>query len=353
MHPRPHSDLSLSTVTALLLAWLGTSPLLPAQSLPPLSGISVSMTTSSNRVEISPEALSNPRRNQLAAQIQLRNRSRFPLSYQFATLDEAQTKFTFTVFDSADTAIWTGAARLPTRAPAVPTSTTQILRPSAAWTASVLIPLAPSGSWLPAGTYRIEAVLAGTPSVFAATSFEVVAPPLIIIDPPVKAPTLVSGIDQVSAHLVTNADGAQVIRVSASGWVPHPGYTNPRLEIPAIIPLIIHADGSGILHLDFNVDFPASNAFFIQVITNVNATIDLPFNGQSSVTVRAASGAQSVEISDKPPVTNTRFPIHWGPPPAIQTKDIGELPGGYGMGSSTLATWIRRNMEADAANQPR
>ena len=33
--------------------------------------------------------------------------------------------------------------------------------------------------------------------------------------------------------------------------------------------------------------------------------------------------------------------------------DYGKLPGGYGMGSSTLANWIRRNMEADAANQPR
>lgn len=338
---------------AMLLAWLVTSPLLPAQSLPPLSGVSVSLNTSSNRVEISPEALSNPRRNQLAAQIQLRNRSRSPLSYQFATVDDAQTKFTFSVFDSTDTVVWTGSGRLPARAAIAPTSTTQILRPGAAWTASVLIPLAPSGTWLPAGTYRIEAALAGTPSVFAATSFEVAAPPVIIVDPPVNAPTLVSGIDQVSAYLVTNADGAQVIRVSASGWMPHPGYTNARLAAPDIVPMIANTAGTGILFLDFTVTAPPPGRMYIMIISQVNATIDIPFNGQSSVTVRAASGSQSVEISDKPPVTNTSFPIHWGPPPAIQTKDIGELPGGYGMGSSTLATWIRRNMEADAANQPR
>lgn len=38
-----------------------------------------------------------------------------------------------------------------------------------------------------------------------------------------------------------------------------------------------------------------------------------------------------------------KYPGHWvrkeGPPTA-QTKDFIELPGGYGMGSSTLANWI-------------
>ena len=29
--------------------------------------------------------------------------------------------------------------------------------------------------------------------------------------------------------------------------------------------------------------------------------------------------------------------------------DIGELPGGYGTGSSTLASWIQRNLDDDAA----
>lgn len=41
------------------------------------------------------------------------------------------------------------------------------------------------------------------------------------------------------------------------------------------------------------------------------------------------------------------YPAHWGAPPLIQTRDIRELPGGYGMGSSTLANWITKNMEAD------
>jgi len=43
------------------------------------------------------------------------------------------------------------------------------------------------------------------------------------------------------------------------------------------------------------------------------------------------------------------FPRHWGPPPRIQTKDLRALPFGFGMGSSTLAAWIKKNAEADKA----
>jgi len=50
------------------------------------------------------------------------------------------------------------------------------------------------------------------------------------------------------------------------------------------------------------------------------------------------------------PFTGRRreFPKHWGPEPENQTKDYMELPGGYGFGSSTLAKWITKNMDADA-----
>lgn len=41
------------------------------------------------------------------------------------------------------------------------------------------------------------------------------------------------------------------------------------------------------------------------------------------------------------------FPAHWGEPPKIQTTDFGDLPGGYGKGSSTLAKWIESNLEKD------
>ena len=41
------------------------------------------------------------------------------------------------------------------------------------------------------------------------------------------------------------------------------------------------------------------------------------------------------------------FPPHWGKPPAAQTKDLRPLPGGFGMGSSTLARWIGENLAKD------
>ena len=46
------------------------------------------------------------------------------------------------------------------------------------------------------------------------------------------------------------------------------------------------------------------------------------------------------------------FPAHWGKPPAIQTRDYVELPGGYGHGSSTLAKWIAANLERDKNGKP-
>jgi hypothetical protein len=45
------------------------------------------------------------------------------------------------------------------------------------------------------------------------------------------------------------------------------------------------------------------------------------------------------------------FPARWGEPPRIQTMDYRELPGGFGFGSSTLASWIQRNLDADAARE--
>jgi len=348
MNPQLVHSLSLPAITCLLLA---CSPLVQAQSLPPLSGVSVSLATSTNRVEATPEALLNPRRTSLAAQIQLRNRSRSPLTYSFPDLSAAQAKFQFSLYNEQDEVVWTSPARIPARSIA-PTSPNLTLRPGSAWTASVLVPLAPSGTWLPSGTYRLEAVLDGTPSTFAAASLQIVAP-ITPVDPLPPATTLVSGLHDASATLITDSKGAQKIRVTASGWVPHPGYTNAQLTPASIAPAIANADGSSILFLDFIVNVPNPLFGYIQVITYVTATFEVPFTGQSSVTIRSTSGSQSVPVSDTPPNTLSRFPAHWGPVPEIQTMDYVVLPGGYGMGSSSLANWIRRNMEADAANTNR
>jgi len=58
-----------------------------------------------------------------------------------------------------------------------------------------------------------------------------------------------------------------------------------------------------------------------------------------SLALTVAAGAQQ---GRKP------FPAHWGEPPQIQTQDYGDLPGGFGKGSSTLANWIAANLAKDA-----
>ena len=59
----------------------------------------------------------------------------------------------------------------------------------------------------------------------------------------------------------------------------------------------------------------------------------------------------------KPPVPapggRKPFPKHWGQPPRLQTSDYRPLPGGYGFGSSTMAGWIQKNLDADAKNPNR
>ena len=47
----------------------------------------------------------------------------------------------------------------------------------------------------------------------------------------------------------------------------------------------------------------------------------------------------------KPP--EHRFPLHWGHPPARQTRDLVDLPGKFGKGSGTLAKWIEKNLRED------
>ena len=62
------------------------------------------------------------------------------------------------------------------------------------------------------------------------------------------------------------------------------------------------------------------------------------------------------EISDEVKRPERKpFPKHWGSPPRLQTRDIRPLPGGFGMGSSTLAAWIEKNIKADKEkpNKPR
>ena len=67
---------------------------------------------------------------------------------------------------------------------------------------------------------------------------------------------------------------------------------------------------------------------------SVNGSIAVP-------AVFALTTQRTVQAAKK------EFPSHWGSPPRMQTRDLRSLPGGYGMGSGTLARWIQENISRD------
>jgi hypothetical protein len=63
----------------------------------------------------------------------------------------------------------------------------------------------------------------------------------------------------------------------------------------------------------------------------------------------AAEANPPEQLAQRNEPERRQYPAHWGEPPAIQTRDLRPLPGGYGMGSGTLARWIQTNLDQDAA----
>lgn len=64
--------------------------------------------------------------------------------------------------------------------------------------------------------------------------------------------------------------------------------------------------------------------------------------------VKVKSGTLPAAFPDAVAAAPPKFPAHWGEPPAVQTRDLRPLPGGYGEGSGTLAKWIQDNLDKDA-----
>ena len=66
--------------------------------------------------------------------------------------------------------------------------------------------------------------------------------------------------------------------------------------------------------------------------------------GSFLISAKPPQGKPDKEFStDKKP--RPMFPRHWGKPPVAQTKDVVKLPGKFGKGSSTLASWIKENIK--------
>ena len=76
---------------------------------------------------------------------------------------------------------------------------------------------------------------------------------------------------------------------------------------------------------------------------------------QAGIAPPKPGGPVVVRPPIRPPIVRPgggrkQYPPHWGDPPRIQTRDLRQLPGGYGMGSGTLASWIQENLDRDAKN---
>ena len=70
------------------------------------------------------------------------------------------------------------------------------------------------------------------------------------------------------------------------------------------------------------------------------------FGGSFLVSAQPPLGKPDKDFStDEKP--RPKFPRHWGKPPLFQTKDLVDLPGKFGKGSSTLARWIKENIKQD------
>jgi hypothetical protein len=71
------------------------------------------------------------------------------------------------------------------------------------------------------------------------------------------------------------------------------------------------------------------------------------FIRQSSPTSSTSFTREIIQDDDEVSPIQKSYPEHWGEPPAFQTRDYRELPGGYGYGRSTLARWIEMNLQKD------
>lgn len=80
---------------------------------------------------------------------------------------------------------------------------------------------------------------------------------------------------------------------------------------------------------------------------------DAPTKGVNLTSITLGKKEAPPPIEPKPlrpllkPGARKPFPKHWGDPPKRQTRDLRPLPGGYGMGSGTLARWIQENLDRD------
>ena len=110
-----------------------------------------------------------PTREGFAASALLANTSRTAIPFEFNDAGAAAVKFKFSVSDANGTLVWQSDTDLVSAQVITPAT----LDKGERWKRTVQIPLKVDGAWLKPGVYTLEATLPATPSVSAATIFEV------------------------------------------------------------------------------------------------------------------------------------------------------------------------------------
>jgi hypothetical protein len=190
-------------ICLLLLAFLPQAWGQRAAPLPALTGTSLTLSTSTNRIV--PTPLRTQSQPVLAALVTLRNNARQAATFSFSDPELARSKFTFSLFNADNTLVWTGTGSPTKRTPEL-TSGNLTLPPKSSWQVAARIPLTTQDTWLPPGFYRLEATLNGSPVTFAATSFEIAAMP----QPPTPRASGILGLILSPAIPSTPAAGASV-----------------------------------------------------------------------------------------------------------------------------------------------
>lgn len=140
-----------------------------------------------------------PTREGFAASAILANTSRSAIPFEFNDAGAAAVKFKFSVSDADGTLVWQSDTDLISAQVITPAT----LGKGERWKRMLQIPLKVDGAWLKPGIYTLEATLVATPSVSAATIFEVA-----------KLPEVPTGDTGIIGHVVEQAPPNPLARIA-------------------------------------------------------------------------------------------------------------------------------------------
>lgn len=366
----------------LLVVCLGTGSVMLAQNatvglpgrLAHAGGLQTSLSTGHFLVVPGPaesrSQVGGPRTPGVRATAAVVNRGRQGVPFGFANESVQKRGWYFRLVNANGEQVWESEAQPEAETESDSAGVTLMLRPGRSITRTVLVPMVlPDGKALAAGRYVLEAVLLSDLPLTAST--------VILVrgadTPPVQDKKL--GVIQGRAVHAQRDENGQMppapgfrVTVVPSGRGIEPLRLNgapeadsdagPNVVRPPVRPTPPAWTGLTDEKGEFRAEVPAGNyevkVEFEGAVIAIYPPPPLP-RGQAQVTVQAGRTTDTTIVLTlqhpewwRAPVLS-RFPEHWGPPPAIETKDIVELPGGYGQGSSTLKNWIQMNLDRDAS----